>query len=83
MNKVKLEIAEWEYDPNKQLGPEGEFGAVFQGTGAKFGSVAVKRLKISANQAAHRELKISKELSIRKLDNVIPVYDYAGCCYSA
>jgi serine/threonine-protein kinase len=75
MNKIKLEIAEWKYDTNKQLGPEGGFGVVFQGTGAKFGSVAVKRLKISVNQAAHRELKIAKELSARKLANVIPVYD--------
>jgi len=75
MNKIKLEIAEWEYDTNKQLGPEGGFGVVYQGTGAKFGSVAIKKLKISANQAAHRELKIAKELAIRKLVNVIPVYD--------
>ena len=75
MDKIKLEVAEWEYDTKKQLGPEGGFGVVFRGTGAKFGSVAVKRLKISANQAAHRELKIAKELSARKLANVIPVYD--------
>jgi serine/threonine-protein kinase len=75
MNKIKLEISEWDYDPNRQLGPEGGFGAVFWGTGTKYGPVAIKRLKISAQQAAHRELKIAKELANRELANVIPVYD--------
>ena len=37
--------------------------------------MAVKRLHIDAAQAAHRELKIARDLANRTLRNVIPVFD--------
>jgi serine/threonine protein kinase len=75
MQKIKLELSEWEYDPGEQLGPDGGFGVVFAGRGAQYGPVAVKRLNIGAREAAHRELKIAKELAGREFTNVLPVYD--------
>jgi len=75
MENIKLENEEWTYDPNKQLGPAGGFGAVYKGSGKGYDSVAVKKLNIRIDQAQHRELKIAKELKGRKLDNVIPIID--------
>jgi len=72
---IKLERAEWEYDPEKQLGSEGGFGVVFAGAGGGYGPVAVKRLRISVKEAAHRELRIARDLADREFVNVIPVYD--------
>jgi len=75
MQKIKLPKGEWFYDPKKPLGPEGGFGIVFEGKSAKNEPVAVKRLKIEANEAAHRELRIAQELSRHDLKNIIPCYD--------
>lgn len=75
MERIKLEITEWEYDPKKKIGPAGGFGVVFAGSGGKYGSVAVKKLKIGAKEAAYRELKIAKELANRQFSHVMPVLD--------
>jgi eukaryotic-like serine/threonine-protein kinase len=75
MKKIKLPKGEWLYDPNKPLGPEGGFGIVFDGQSSAGESLAVKRLKIEANEAAHRELRIAQELSRQDFKNIIPCFD--------
>jgi serine/threonine-protein kinase len=75
MKTIKLDIGEWKYDPDKQLGSKGGFGTVFAGTGKGHSKLAIKKLNIEAKEAAHRELKISKDLAGRKLSHVIPVLD--------
>lgn len=40
------------------------------------GPVAIKRLHISAAEAAHRELSIGKTLASKTFDHVVPVLDY-------
>lgn len=75
MKTIKLNIGEWKYDPDKQLGSKGGFGIVFAGTGQGHNNLAIKKLNIEAKEAAHRELKIAKDLADRKLSHVIPVLD--------
>ena len=75
MKTIKLDIGEWKYDPDKQLGSKGGFGTVFAGTGQGHSKLAIKKLNIEAKDAAHRELKIAKDLANRKLSHVIPVLD--------
>jgi len=74
LHTIKLPGGEWEYDDSKALGQAGGFGEVFFGTG-ECGDVAVKRLKISADQAAHRELKIGRTLMQELFNHVVPVLD--------
>ena len=71
---IKLPGGEWEYDDACPLGKPGGFGEVFRGSGAD-GYVAVKRLKLNANQAAHRELTIGKQLMQRSLSHVVQIID--------
>jgi serine/threonine-protein kinase len=71
---IKLEGGEWELDDTAPLGPPGGFGEVFRGTGDG-GPVAIKRLKLSAAAAAHRELNIGAALSGRSLTHVVPILD--------
>lgn len=75
MQTIRLELGEWEFDAHSPLGPPGGFGEVFRGRGPA-SEVAVKRLRISADDAAHREMKIGAELYDRKLQHVVPVLDY-------
>lgn len=75
MEKIKLSKGEWEYDPQKPLGKEGGFGQVFSGKSKDDNAVAVKRLKIEASDAAHRELRVADELSNKELTYVIPIFD--------
>jgi len=75
MNQIKLPKGKWFYDPEKPLGPEGGFGIVFEGQSPKGESLAVKRLKMEANEAAHRELRIAQELSRQDFKNIIPCFD--------
>jgi serine/threonine-protein kinase len=70
-----LEKAEWSFDANDQLGPAGGFGEVFRGRG-QAGDVAVKRLKLSAGAASHREMKIGAALANRLHKNIVPTLDY-------
>lgn len=74
METIKLPGGEWHYDAREPLGQVGGFGEVFRGRGPD-GDVAVKRLKLTAAQAAHRELDISKYLRGRKLQHVVPILD--------
>ncbi|MGB3024419.1 serine/threonine-protein kinase [Paradevosia shaoguanensis] len=73
--EIKLEREVWQFDESRPLGPPGGFGEVFKGRG-KLGEVAIKRLKITAADAAHRELKVGKSLAGRTLENVVPILDY-------
>lgn len=75
VTEIRLTNSVWSYDETAMLGPPGGFGEVFKGNGAE-GEVAVKRLKLTANAAAHRELKLGASLSSRELKNVVPVLDY-------
>ncbi len=75
MKTIKLDIGEWQYNPDKQLGPPGGFGVVFAGAGQGYSKLAIKKLNIEAKDAAHRELKIAKDLAGRELSHVIPVID--------
>jgi len=59
MITIRLRKGEWKYNPKHPLGSEGGFGEVFLGESAVGKLVAVKRLKIAASTAAHRELKIA------------------------
>ncbi|WP_192365052.1 serine/threonine-protein kinase [Mesorhizobium mediterraneum] len=75
MSEIKLERGVWQLDESKPLGPAGGFGEVFRGSG-EGGDVAIKRLKMTASAAAHREMNIGKLLASRTLKNVVPVLDY-------
>ena len=71
---IRLNTGEWEFHEDKPLGPPGGFGEVFRGAGDA-GDVAIKRLKISAGQAAHRELHIGESLIGSSLEHVVPILD--------
>ncbi|MGK9234418.1 serine/threonine protein kinase [Inquilinus limosus] len=75
ITKIKLERSVWSLDESKRLGPPGGFGEVFRGKGGD-GEVAIKRLKLTASAAAHREMNIGKVLSNRTLANIVPILDY-------
>ena len=75
MPKIKLPCGEWYYDANKSLGPEGGFGQVFAGTDEGHRALAVKRIKLKAEEAAHRELRIADELAGTQFSHVIPIFD--------
>jgi len=75
LTTIKLVAGEWAYDERSPLGPAGGFGEVFSGMGPD-GPVAIKRLKIGAAAAAHRELSIGAELAGRTFDHVVPVLDF-------
>lgn len=75
MQTIRLEHSEWTFDDADPLGPPGGFGEVFRGSGNGI-DVAVKRLKLSAGAASHRELKIGADLSGRTHDHVVPILDY-------
>lgn len=71
---IRLPGAQWQYDDDFPLGKPGGFGEVFRGRGTE-GDVAVKRLKINAGQAAHRELMIAQRLMQMSLSHVVPILD--------
>lgn len=73
--RIKLPRGEWKYDPDNSLGPEGGFGHVFAGIDKYDNPVAVKKIKIGAEEAAHRELDFADELSSRALKHIIPILD--------
>jgi serine/threonine-protein kinase len=75
MQDIKLNKNNWGLDTKKPLGSPGGFGEVFLGTG-DIGEVAIKRLKVTASEAAHRELQIGQFLSEQSLTNIVPVLDY-------
>jgi eukaryotic-like serine/threonine-protein kinase len=75
MITIRLRTGEWKYDPKCPLGPEGGFGEVFLGENRDGESVAVKRLKITASAAAHRELKIADWIAKNTFSHIMPCYD--------
>jgi hypothetical protein len=75
MRAIQLNTRRWMIDETKPLGNPGGFGAVFLGQDESGGEVAIKRLAISANEAAHRELSIAQHLAGKPLRYVIPVHD--------
>ena len=75
MQTIRLARAQWEFDEGARLGPPGGFGEVFRGSGGADGPVAIKRLHITAGNAAFRELKIGEVLGTRELEYVVPILD--------
>ncbi len=75
MTKIRLNRASWKFDPTQPLGDAGGFGAVFLGESEDGAPVAVKRLHVTANEAAHRELRVAEDLIAASHDHVIPIYD--------
>jgi len=75
MISIKLPRGVWQFDPGRPLGAPGGFGEVFEGAGADGGAVAVKRLKLTAIEAAHRELRIAEQLVAREYAHVLPILD--------
>lgn len=75
MTVIRLNHATWKYDTAQPLGDPGGFGAVFLGEAEDGSPVAVKRLHINADDAAHRELRVAEDLIAATHDHVIPVLD--------
>ncbi|WP_313737375.1 serine/threonine-protein kinase [Sphingobium yanoikuyae] len=75
MPTIRLEKGQWTFSETDQLGPPGGFGEVFRGEGDGR-PVAVKRLKISAGAASHREMAIGSVLAERDHAHVVPIFDY-------
>jgi serine/threonine-protein kinase len=75
MQKIALPQGEWFYDPAAPLGPPGGFGTVFEGYSDLYGALAVKRLHLTASEAAHREMRMAQDLAGRHFDHVISVFD--------
>ena len=73
--EVKLNNAAWQVDYSDQLGPEGGFGAVFKGYSQDGKEVAIKRLKVSVDDLAHREMEVADFLIGSDFEHVIKVYD--------
>lgn len=71
---IRLPNGHWQFDESEPLGKPGGFGEVFRGEGPD-GEVAIKRLKISAEAAAHRELAIGKQLMQGVFKSIVPVFD--------
>ncbi|MDO8176719.1 MAG: protein kinase [Undibacterium sp.] len=72
--EIKLNSGTWEIDTSKPLGKEGGFGEVFLGGGSN-GPAAIKRLKLTAGQAAHREMDVGAELAGKTYEHVVPILD--------
>ena len=75
MKTIKLPTGTFAYDPGNPLGRRGGFGQVFGGKSASGGEVAIKKLHLSAADAAHRELRIAEELKGRTFEHVVPFID--------
>jgi serine/threonine protein kinase len=79
MVKIQLPNGEYRYDPAQPLGRRGGFGQAFAGLGTDESPLAIKKLHISAADAADRELRIAAALGGRNLQHVIPVVDSGEC----
>ena len=76
MKSVKLPTGTFEYDLNHPLGKPGGFGQVFIGKSTSSGEqLAVKKLHLSAANAAHRELRIADEMKGRFFEHVVQFID--------
>jgi serine/threonine protein kinase len=72
---IRLPGGEWFFDDAQRLGSPGGFGEVFSGDDGKGNTVAIKRLKVTAAQAAHRELTIAQELAGKTFQHVLAPLD--------
>ena len=75
MLRIKLPRGEWYYDPDKPLGPEGGFGEVFAGAADGYEPLAIKKIKLTAEDAAHRELRIAEEFANGQFTHIVPILD--------
>jgi serine/threonine-protein kinase len=75
MTPLNLPNGTFEYDPLQPLGNAGGFGQVFLGRASSGEEIAVKKLHLSAADAAHRELAVADELKGRAFEHVIPFID--------
>jgi eukaryotic-like serine/threonine-protein kinase len=75
MTAIKLPYGIYYYDPTQPLGRRGGFGQVFAGSTSQEEPVAVKKLHLSAVDAAHRELRIAEELRGRSFGHVVGFLD--------
>lgn len=74
MKKIKLSEIYY-YEPKEPLGKAGGFGQVFRGKSSSGEEVAIKRLHLSAADAAHRELRVADELKGKKQKHVLQILD--------
>lgn len=74
--QIQLQNDVWSFDENDLLGEPGGFGEVFRGNGQDGKKVAVKRLRVDADTAAHREMSIGERLSGQNHNHVVPVWDF-------
>jgi eukaryotic-like serine/threonine-protein kinase len=75
LTRIRLPRGEWFFDPGVPLGPAGGFGEVFAGIAHDGSVVAVKRLRITVGEAAHRELRIAEALEGRAFKHVLAILD--------
>jgi serine/threonine-protein kinase len=75
MQIIRLPKGIYEYDPHRPLGKRGGFGQVYCGRTPENKNLAVKKLHLTAADAAHRELRIANELSGQTFQNVMPFVD--------
>ena len=76
METITLNIGTWLYDESKTIGEPGGFGEVFEGDDGEGNPVAVKRLKVTGLDTAHRELRVAEEISSGKYSRAINILDY-------
>ena len=72
---IRLARGEWFFDDARRLGRPGGFGDVFEGEDSNGTPVAVKRLRLTAADAAHRELAVAEELAGRVFRHVLAPLD--------
>lgn len=75
MNVLRLPNGLYRYDPNQPLGRRGGFGQVFAGKTEDDKEIAVKRLHVTAAEAAHRELRIAEEFRGKRFKYVMEFID--------
>jgi serine/threonine-protein kinase len=75
MRTIKLPTGLFEFDPARSLGKRGGFGQVFWGITQDGKEIAVKKLHLSASEAAHRELRVADELRGSNFQYIIPFID--------
>src|SRR5579863_9760664 len=75
MIQIKLKTGVFEYDPTKQLGKPGGFGAVYRGKDANGSLVAVKKFKDGLIDYSFRELDIADYIGTQVFQHVMPVFD--------
>lgn len=75
MQVVLLAKGSWRLDPAAPLGKPGGFGAVFSGLAPDGSAVAVKRFKVTGDNAEHREMQMADFLIGQDLLGVMPVLD--------